>query len=326
MIIDSFNRTHTYLRISLTDNCNLRCFYCMPEEEYEFSAASKLMQVDEIIALAKIFVAEGVNKIRLTGGEPLVRKDADKIILALSKLPVSLTLTTNATRLHNFVDVLKEANVQSLNISLDTLQPDKFLLLTRRDQFKEVYDNIGLMLRNNFHVKINVVVMKGLNDGEINDFIEWTKDTPVHVRFIEFMPFSGNKWTSNKVFTWQQILEVVESKYTVTRLQDDKHDTAKKYTVPGHKGTFAVISTMSAPFCEGCNRMRLTADGKMKNCLFSKEETDLLTALRNGENVLPLIQQSIGSKAKELGGQFTTDFEHLHAEEIHNRSMITIGG
>ena len=326
MIIDSFNRTHTYLRISLTDNCNLRCFYCMPEEEYEFSAASKLMQVHEIIALAKIFVAEGVNKIRLTGGEPLVRKDADKIILALSKLPVSLTLTTNATRLHNFVDVLKEANVQSLNISLDTLQPDKFLLLTRRDQFKEVYDNIGLMLRNNFHVKINVVVMKGLNDGEINDFIEWTKDTPVHVRFIEFMPFSGNKWTSNKVFTLQQILEVVESKYTVTRLQDDIHDTAKKYTVPGHKGTFAVISTMSAPFCEGCNRMRLTADGKMKNCLFSKEETDLLTALRNGENVLPLIQQSIGSKAKELGGQFTTDFEHLHAEEIHNRSMITIGG
>lgn len=298
----------------------------MPEEEYEFSAASKLMQVDEIIALAKIFVAEGVNKIRLTGGEPLVRKDADKIILALSKLPVSLTLTTNATRLQNFVDVLMEANVQSLNISLDTLQPDKFLLLTRRDQFKEVFDNIELMLRNNFHVKINVVVMKGLNDGEINDFIKWTKDTPVHVRFIEFMPFSGNKWTSNKVFTWQQILEVVESKYTVTRLQDDKHDTAKKYTVPGHKGTFAVISTMSAPFCEGCNRMRLTADGKMKNCLFSKEETDLLTALRKGENVLPLIQQSIGSKAKELGGQFTSDFEHLHAEEIHNRSMITIGG
>jgi len=298
----------------------------MPEEEYEFSAASKLMQVDEIFALAKIFVAEGVNKIRLTGGEPLVRKDADKIILALSKLPVSLTLTTNATRLHNFVDVLMEANVQSLNISLDTLQPDKFLLLTRRDQFKEVFDNIELMLRNNFHVKINVVVMKGLNDVEINDFIEWTKDTPVHVRFIEFMPFSGNKWTSNKVFTWQQILEVVESKYTVTRLQDDKHDTAKKYTVPGHKGTFAVISTMSAPFCEGCNRMRLTADGKMKNCLFSKEETDLLTALRKGENVLPLIQQSIGSKAKELGGQFTSDFEHLHAEEIHNRSMITIGG
>lgn len=326
MIIDSFNRAHNYLRISLTDNCNLRCFYCMPEEEYEFSAAAKLMQVDEIETIAQIFVEQGVNKIRLTGGEPLVRKDADKIILALSKLPVSLTLTTNGTRLHQFVDVLKQANVQSLNISLDTLQADKFLLLTRRNQFKEVFDNIELMLRHNFNVKINVVVMNGLNDVEINDFIEWTKDTPVHVRFIEFMPFSGNRWTSNKVFTLQQILEVVETKYTVTRLKDDKHDTAKKYMVPGHAGTFAIISTMSAPFCEGCNRMRLTADGKMKNCLFSKEETDLLTALRKGENILPLIQQSIGSKAKELGGQFTTDFEHLHPEDIHNRSMITIGG
>jgi len=326
MIVDSFGRDHNYLRISLTDNCNLRCFYCMPEEDYEFTPASKLMQLDEIEAIAKIFVAQGVNKIRLTGGEPLVRKDANKIILSLSKLPVSLTLTTNGTRLHEYVDTLKQANIKSLNISLDTLQPEKFLLLTRRDQFKLVYDNIHLMISNGFHVKVNVVAMKGMNDMEINDFIEWTKDTPIHVRFIEFMPFSGNRWTSNKVFTWQQILEVVESKYSVVRLSDDKHDTAKKYTVPGHAGTFAVISTMTAPFCSGCNRMRLTADGKMKNCLFSKEETDLLTAFRNGDNILPLIQQSISSKAKELGGQFTADFEHVHAEDIHNRSMITIGG
>jgi GTP 3',8-cyclase len=326
MIVDSFGRNHNYLRISLTDNCNLRCFYCMPEEDYEFTPASRLMQLDEIEAIAKIFVAEGVNKIRLTGGEPLVRKDADKIILSLSKLPVALTLTTNGTRLHDYADVLKQANIKSLNISLDTLQPDKFLLLTRRDQFRQVYDNIHLMISRGFHVKVNVVAMKGMNDMEINDFIEWTKDEPVHVRFIEFMPFSGNKWTSNKVFTWQQILEVVESKYPVVRLQDEIHDTAKKYTVPGHAGTFAVISTMTAPFCSGCNRMRLTADGKIKNCLFSKEETDLLTAFRKGNDILPLIQQSIGSKAKELGGQFTADFEHVHAEDIHNRSMITIGG
>jgi len=298
----------------------------MPEEEYEFTPASRLMQVDEIEAIAKIFVAQGVNKIRLTGGEPLVRKDADKIILALSKLPVELTLTTNGTRLHDFVEVLKEANIKSLNISLDTLQPDKFMLLTRRDQFRQVYDNIHLLINHGFHVKVNVVAMNGMNDMEINDFIEWTKDTPVHVRFIEFMPFSGNKWTSNKVFTLQQILDVVATKYEVIRLTDELHDTAKKYTVPGHAGTFAVISTMTSPFCSGCNRMRLTADGKMKNCLFSKEETDLLTAFRKGENILPLIQQSITSKAKELGGQFTADFEHVHAEDIHNRSMITIGG
>jgi cyclic pyranopterin phosphate synthase len=326
MITDRFNRVHNYLRISLTDNCNLRCFYCMPEEDYVFTPASQLMQVNEIETLAKIFVAEGVNKIRLTGGEPLVRKDAADIILALSKLPVQLTLTTNGTRIHEFVDVLEQANVRSLNISLDTLHAEKFQLVTRRNQFDIVTKNIQLLLHKNFHVKINVVVMNGLNDNEINDFIEWTKDTPVHVRFIEFMPFSGNRWTSNKLFTMQQILEVIGKKYSYIRLEDEKNDTAKKYSIPGHAGTFAVISTMSANFCGDCNRMRLTADGKMKNCLFSKDETDLLTALRNGKEIVPLIQQSIRSKAKELGGQFTTDFEHLHAEDIHNRSMITIGG
>lgn len=326
MIIDSHNRVHNYLRISLTDNCNFRCFYCMPEDEYDFTPASRLMQPDEIVALAKIFVNLGVNKIRLTGGEPLVRKDAADIIMALSQLPVTLTITTNGTRLHEYADVLQQAKISSLNISLDTLQPEKFQIITRRDQFKTVYDNIQLMVSKNFHVKVNVVVMKGLNDNEINDFIEWTKEIPVHIRFIEFMPFSGNKWTSNKVFPLQQILKVVEEKYSYIPLKNEKHDTAKKYTVPGYAGTFAIISTMSENFCGNCNRMRLTADGKIKNCLFSKTETDLLSGLRNGEDVIPLIHQSIYAKDKELGGQFTSDFEHLHPEDIHNRSMITIGG
>jgi cyclic pyranopterin phosphate synthase len=298
----------------------------MPEEEYVFTPASRLMQTDEIVALAKIFVSQGVNKIRLTGGEPLVRKDAADIILSLSKLPVNLTLTTNGTRLHEFIDVLEKAGVRSLNISLDTLQPDKFNLITRRDQFNIVFNNIKLLVGKGFHVKVNVVVMKGFNDSEINDFIEWTKDTPVHVRFIEFMPFSGNRWTSNKVVTWQEILQVVEEKYSFISLAHEKNETAKKYIVPGHAGTFAVISTMSSNFCGDCNRIRLTADGKMKNCLFSKEETDLLTALRNNQDILPLISQSIRAKAKELGGQFTQDFEHIQPETIHNRSMITIGG
>ena len=326
MIIDNYNRIHTYLRISLTDNCNLRCFYCMPEEDYEFTPASRLMQAGEIEELARIFVELGVNKIRLTGGEPLVRKDAADIIMRLSRLGINLTLTTNATRLNDFVTVLKDANVHSLNISLDTLEADKFTMITRRNQFHQVYENIQVMLKNGFHVKVNMVVMKGLNDGEINDFIEWTRDEPVHVRFIEFMPFTGNRWTSNKVFSYHEMLELIESKYEVIKLQDEKHDTAKKFQVPGHIGTFAVISTMSENFCGTCNRMRLTADGKMKNCLFSRTETDLLTNLRNGEDVVPLIHQSIRSKAKELGGQFTPDFEHLHPEDINNRSMITIGG
>ncbi len=326
MITDTYNRVHDYLRISLTDNCNLRCFYCMPEEDYVFTPPARLMQVDEIEAIAKIFVEQGVNKIRLTGGEPLVRKGAEEIMRRLSKLPVKLTLTTNATRLHDFIDILKEAKVHSLNISLDTLQPEKFNLITRRNQFDRVFENIHLLIKNNFHVKVNVVVMKGLNDNEINDFIEWTKDTDVHVRFIEFMPFDANRWTSNKVFTWKEILEVIERKYQVTRLNDGIHDTAKKYMVPEHKGTFAVISTMSAPFCSGCNRMRLTADGKMKNCLFSQTETDLLTVFRNGGDIVPLIHGSIHAKEKELGGQFTKDFEKIHTEDLHNRSMIAIGG
>lgn len=326
MIIDNHNRIHNYLRISLTDNCNLRCFYCMPEEEYEFTTSSKLMQADEIESIAKTFVQLGVTKIRLTGGEPLVRKDAADILLRLSKLPVQLTLTSNGTRIHEFIDVLEEAGVRSLNISLDTLQADTFKHITRRDQFQQVVDNIQLLISRNFHVKVNVVVMKGLNDGEINDFIAWTKDAPVHVRFIEFMPFSGNQWTSNKVFTWQQILQVVEQQYSFLPLKNDQHDTAKGYIVPGHAGTFSVISTMSAPFCGSCNRLRLTADGKMKNCLFAQHEMDLLTALRKGEDITTLIHQNIASKAKEQGGQFTANFEELNAASIQNRSMIGIGG
>ena len=324
MIKDNFHRIHNYLRISLTDNCNLRCFYCMPEEDYDFTPASRLMQTHEIETLSKIFVEQGVTKIRLTGGEPLVRKDAAKIILSLSKLPVELTLTTNAIRLHDFVDVLKEANIKSVNISLDTLQPEKFLLVTRRDLFHLVRSNIELLLHHQFKVKINMVVMKGFNEDEINDFIVWTMHNSIEIRFIEFMPFSGNRWTSNKVVPLHEILSTINQQYSFLPLQNDKHDTAKHYMIPGHVGSFAIISTMSSPFCSGCNRMRLTADGKMKNCLFSKNETDLLTALRNGEDVVKLIQENIMMKAKELGGQFSVD--DVNASKIENRSMITIGG
>ncbi|RYG03249.1 MAG: GTP 3',8-cyclase MoaA [Chitinophagaceae bacterium] len=326
MITDRFNRIHNYLRISLTDNCNLRCFYCMPDEEYEFSPASRLMQPDEIETIAKLFVEHGVKRIRLTGGEPLVRKDAANIILRLSKLPVDLTLTTNATRVAQHIDTLTDAGIKTINVSLDTLQAEKFNLITRRDQFQIVMDNIALLQSKNIRVKINCVVMKGLNDDEILDFIAWTKDNPVEVRFIEFMPFTGNRWTSNKVMTSKEILELVAGSYEVTGANNDIHDTARKYLVNGHAGTFAIISTMSEPFCEGCNRIRLTADGKLKNCLFSKSETDLLTALRNGQQLEPLITQNILSKEKELGGQFNNLFENLHPEDIENRSMITIGG
>lgn len=325
MIKDGFDRVHNYLRISLTDNCNLRCFYCMPEEDYAFTPAHQLMQEDEILAIARTFVSLGVNKIRLTGGEPLVRKDVAGIIKKLSALPVKLTITTNGTRLHEFADLLEECGIHSLNISLDTLDRDKFHMLTKRDQFERVIENISLMISRGFHVKVNVVVMKGINDNEILDFVRWTRDEPVHVRFIEFMPFSGNKWKGDKVFTWHQIMETITAQYDVEPIEKEKNDVAKKYSIYKHEGTFSVITTMSAPFCSDCNRMRLTADGRMKNCLFSNFETDLLTPFRKGEDIVPLIHNNISKKMEALGGQFT-DLEHVNAEKIINRSMITIGG
>ncbi|MDE3251407.1 MAG: GTP 3',8-cyclase MoaA [Bacteroidota bacterium] len=326
MLIDRYNRVHTYLRISLTDNCNLRCFYCMPEEDYAFMPAKQLMQADEIVTIARLFVAQGVTKIRLTGGEPLVRKDAGEIIRRLGELGMQLTITTNGTRVAHFLDDFTIAGIRSVNISLDTLQKDKFQLLTRRDQFEVVKKNISLLLESGFIVKVNVVVVKGLNENEILDFIAWTKDTPVQIRFIEFMPFDGNQWNSHKLVTWQEILALIGEKYEIEILENHPHDTDKKYGVSGHKGSFAVISTMSAPFCSSCNRIRLTADGKIKNCLFSGEETDLLDALRKGEDLLPIIEQSILSKHKELGGQFSREFELIDANTLHNRSMIAIGG
>lgn len=326
MLKDKYDRLHNYLRISLTDNCNLRCFYCMPEEDYAFMPNQQLMQANEIFELASLFVAQGVNKIRLTGGEPLVRKDAKEIIRSLGTLGVELTITTNATRVHHFIGDLEAAGIRSVNISLDTLQKDKFHLITRRDQFDLVRSNIRLLLDRNFNVKVNVVVVKGLNDSELLDFIGWTKNTPIHVRFIEFMPFDGNQWKSDKLVTWLEMLRIIEQQYEISAIENAPNDTSKNYRIHDHMGSFAVISTMSAPFCSGCNRIRLTADGKIKNCLFSQEETDLLQALRDKKDLLPLIERSIMAKHKELGGQFSKEFELIDANNLHNRSMIAIGG
>jgi cyclic pyranopterin phosphate synthase len=326
MLIDTFNRKHDYLRISLTDVCNLRCSYCMPEDEYAFLPAEKTMKEEEIVQIAALFVTLGVTKIRLTGGEPLVRKDAPAIIRRLAALPVSLSLTTNATRLHTCMDALTEAGIQSINISLDTLDRNRFQLLTKRDRFNTVRQNIDLLLQRGIEPKINMVVMKGVNDQEIPDFIEWTKADPVHVRFIEFMPFSGNHWQKENVLTYKDILTKIEDIYTVVPLGRGANETASKFQIPGHKGSFAVISTMSAPFCGDCNRIRLTADGKLKNCLFSASETDILTPFRNGADIVPLIRETILAKKKELGGQFTAELDRVDADHIQNRTMISIGG
>lgn len=326
MLSDNHHRIHNYLRISLTDACNFRCFYCMPNEEVEVTPMSKLMSRDEIFEFAKIFVSLGVDKIRLTGGEPLVRKDAGEIIMQLATLPVKLSITTNGVLVHKFIDIFKNANLQSVNVSLDTLNPLTFLALTKRDQFQQVKENIELLIENNFSVKVNVVTMKGINDQEINQFVAWTKNTPLHVRFIEFMPFTANGWMSEKVFTYQQILKTIEQEFEFIKIKDELNDTTKKYKVLNHAGTFAVISTMTAPFCSSCNRLRLTADGKMKNCLFSKTESDLLTLMRNGGDITSAIKENISLKEKALGGQLLSDFTKINSDQIANRSMIAIGG
>ncbi len=327
MLTDNFNRVHDYLRISLTDKCNLRCTYCNPNDlEKGFFANKPRMTADEIDRIVSVFAGAGIKKIRLTGGEPLIRKDAKEIIQRLSKYPVELAITTNGVFIDEFIETFKEAGLRTVNVSLDSLQKEKYFSITQRDVFERVMKNIHLLLANDFHVKVNVVMIRGVNDNEILDFLNWTKELPVHVRFIEFMPFIGNKWNSEKVVTHQQILDIIASKYNFIKLLNEKNDTQKKYFVPDHKGSFAVISTMSDPFCSGCNRMRLTADGKMYNCLFAKTETDLLTSLRQEKNIKPLIEECVKGKFLMLGGNNEEENWGNQTCESHERSMISIGG
>lgn len=326
MLFDNHQRVHDYLRISLTDSCNFRCQYCMPDEMISCLPNKHLMQVDEIEEIARIFVRLGVKKIRLTGGEPMVRKEFPEILQRISKLPVELSLTTNAVLSQKYLENLKEAGVRSINISLDSLDPETFKKITGRDQFHRVWDNILMLLKEGFRIKINAVAIEGVIEKEILDFVRITKDLPLHVRMIEFMPFSGNNWNSSKVITADRMLEWVREEYDIVKLRDKPHATAKKYKVPGHEGTIAFITTMSEHFCGSCNRMRLTADGKMKNCLFGSEEMDILGTLRKGEDIIPQILNSLKNKHAVMGGQFSKSFKEAEASKLRNRSMIKIGG
>ena len=329
ILTDQFKRKHTYLRISLTERCNLRCTYCMPAEGVPLSPKSHIMDYDEIYAIAKIFVENGVTKIRLTGGEPLIRKDISVILGKLASLPVELAITTNGITLDRHIDVLKEHNIKNINVSLDTLSESKFKEITRRNQFDKVYKNILLLIEKGFNVKINAVLIKGFNDDEIIDFINLTKDFPISFRFIEFMPFDGNKWDLKKMVSYAEVLERVNNHFpieNVERIKDAENDTSKNYRIKGYKGSFAIISSVTNPFCDSCNRLRLTADGKLKNCLFSASESDLLTAFREGKSIEPIIQKAVLGKFKIRGGMDT--LEKLKRPDLHskNRSMITIGG
>ena len=329
ILTDDFGRKHNYLRISLLEKCNLRCTYCMPADGIALSPKASLMTADEIFAVAQIFVENGVDKIRLTGGEPLLRKDFPEIISKLATLKTSLSITTNGILIDRHIEALKEANVKKINLSLDTLVSSKFHTITLRNQFEKVIDNLHLLLNNDFHVKVNVVLMKGFNENEITDFVQLTQFLPISVRFIEFMPFAGNEWDRSKMVSQNEILSEVNTIFSseeIQKLEDEKNFTARTYKIKGFQGDFGIISSITNPFCDGCNRIRLTANGKIKNCLFSNSETDLLTAFRNGESITDLISESLKNKKKVRAGMVTVSEMDDPALHFDNRSMIAIGG
>jgi cyclic pyranopterin phosphate synthase len=301
----------------------------MPADGIALSPKASLMTADEIFDLAQIFVESGVDKIRLTGGEPLLRKDFPEIVSKLSTLNTSLSITTNGILIDRHIDVLKQANIKKINLSLDTLIASKFNSITLRNQFDKVIDNMHLLLNNDFHVKVNVVLIKGFNDNEIIDFIKLTQFLPISIRFIEFMPFAGNQWDRSKMVSQNEVLSKIEESFTldkIQKLEDEKNFTARTYKIKDFQGDFGIISSITNPFCDGCNRIRLTANGKIKNCLFSHSETDLLTPFRNGESITNLISESIKNKKKIRSGMVSIsemDDPKLHFD---NRSMIAIGG
>jgi len=329
ILTDGFGRKHNYLRISLLEKCNLRCTYCMPADGIALSPKASLMTADEIFAIAQTFVKNGVDKIRLTGGEPLLRKDFPEIVSKLSELEVSLSITTNGILIDRHIEVLKQFKIKKINLSLDTLVSSKFNSITLRNQFDKVINNLHLLLNNDFEVKVNVVLMKGFNDNEIVDFVKLTQFLPISVRFIEFMPFAGNEWDRSKMVSQNEILSLVENSFSsneIKKLEDEKNFTARTYKIKNFQGNFGIISSITNPFCDSCNRIRLTANGKIKNCLFSNSETDLLTAFRNGESISDLISNAIKNKKKVRAGMVTIDEMDDPKKHFDNRSMIAIGG
>nr|XP_046268627.1 molybdenum cofactor biosynthesis protein 1 isoform X2 [Scatophagus argus] len=324
-LTDSFGRRHSYLRISLTEKCNLRCQYCMPEEGVKLTPRGQLLSTSEILTLARLFVQEGVEKIRLTGGEPLIRPDVLDIISELKKLEglKTVAVTTNGMNLARLLPKLKDAGLDLINISLDTLVPAKFEFIVRRKGFHKVIEGIDKAIEMGYNpVKVNCVVMRGLNEDELLDFVALTEKKPLEVRFIEYMPFDGNRWNFKKMVSYQEMLDRIRQQWpNMEMLQSEHTDTAKTFQVPGFKGQVGFITSMSDHFCGSCNRLRITADGSLKVCLFGNSEVSLRDVLRSGasdEELLQIIGAAVGRKKKQHAGMFTIS-------QMKNRPMILIG-
>lgn len=323
-LIDGFGRVHRDLRISVTDRCNFRCTYCMPQEGMQWQRREDLLSFEEIERVAQIMVERfGVNAIRLTGGEPTVRAKLSILVAKLAALNVDLAMTTNGVTLPLLADELRAAGLVRINISLDSLQADRFEQLTRRNDLPRVLEGIEAALDAGFSpVKVNVVVMKGINDDEIVDFAHFGRDRGLVVRFIEFMPLDADEiWTNDQVMTQTEILNCLSGEFDLVPLERTSAPATRwRYADGG--GEIGIVASVSQSFCESCDRVRITADGQFRNCLFATEETDVRALLRSGasdDDIADALQRSVSSK---WAGHSINQVHFIRPR----RSMSEIGG
>jgi len=301
-LVDRYKRPINYLRISVTDRCNLKCQYCKPLEDKDFLPHKELLSFEEIIRIIKVMAKLGLRKVRLTGGEPLLRRNLSELIAQIARIPgiEDLSLTTNGILLASYARELKEAGLKRVNVSLDTLKRERFAEITQKDAFQEVWKGIESALRERLEpVKINVVSIRGFNDDEIEDLASLTFELPLHVRFIEFMPIGENLWEDQRVIGSEEILERLSKIAPLVPISGDLYDgPARRFKFEGAVGEVGVISPLSGHFCSSCNRLRLTPDGKLRSCLFSDEEVDLKAYLRKEgeEGILKALKETLEKK------------------------------
>jgi cyclic pyranopterin phosphate synthase len=325
-LVDSFGRVHTNLRISITDRCNFRCVYCMPED-MQFYERGVILTYEEILRLARIAGSLGVDRLRLTGGEPLVRRDLPALVHSLSALPSTrdLSLTTNGVRLEEMAQELWDAGLRRINVSLDSLDPDRFAEITRRPLLDAVLAGLEEAARVGFSpIKINAVAMRGFSEGELLRFAELAREKRFQVRFIEFMPLDGDDvWNRDKVLTGSEILETISGAYPMERVSPERHsDPATVYRFRDGEGEIGIIPTVTEPFCATCDRLRLTADGKLRHCLFAIQETDLKTPMRAGATDEELAWGFVDCVRSKWAGHLINQAGFTRPE----RSMSQIGG
>jgi len=324
--VDNFHRCIDYLRLSITDRCNLRCVYCMPEEGMPKFSHEDILTYEEIMRLVRLTSRMGISKIRVTGGEPLVRKDVLYLCAQISEIQgvSSLSVTTNGLLLEDFAKGLRAAGIKRINVSLDTLNPGKYATITRKDCFQKVWRGIETALDVGFEpIKLNVVVMKGLNDDEIEDLGRLTYLYPFHVRFIEFMPFQEADLPSSFLSSDEILQRLQQVAALVPVRVESGNGPARHYQFPGAKGKIGIISPISHHFCPTCNRLRVTADGKLRTCLFSQEETDLRVLLRRAASdaeITTTIRKAIDQKPEK----HTLESDIFH--KCISRPMSAIGG